>query len=1197
MKIKNLFERDIFRPINGVVKADQLDESSVWQELDEFVITRELDGHLRRFFAAYLDALEHTGDPEVAGKIGIWVSGFFGSGKSHFIKVLSYLLRNDQHTHDGQTKQAVEFFESKVKDAMLFADIKRAVVSHTDVVLFNIDSKADHRAGRDAILQVFLRVLNEMQGYSGDHPHIAHMERYLAGRGKLQAFHEAYHDATGTDWLKERDAYQFNRDEVVKALGQALGQSQSAVEKWIDGAEGNFSLTVENFCKWVKDYLDSKGPAHRLIFLVDEVGQFIGTDSHLMLNLQTITENLGTACKGRAWVVVTSQEDIDAVLGEMKTSKANDFSKIQGRFKTRLSLSSANVDEVIQSRLLAKRPAVVAELQDLFKQKGDILKHQLTFKNCGMTFKPFKDSEDFVKNYPFAPYQFQLVQKVFEAIRKVGASGLHLARGERSMLDAFQTAVKTLSVNAVGVLVPLYEFYPSIESFLDTAVKKTIDQAETNTSLEQPFDNNLLQALFLIRYVDEIKGNVDNLVTLCLDQIDADRLALRRKIEESLARLEKETLISRSGDNYFFLTNEERDISKEIKGVELLGGEEAKLVGEVVFEEVLKGQRKHRYSGNKMDFEFNRRCDNYPHGNQKDGALLVSVVSPLADDYETYEKGKCILDSASDGGFILMRLGNDVRLGQEVRAFIQADKYLKRSGGGTESKTTENILHKIAIENQERRTRICHLLDEMLVEAEYFVAGQPLKLKATTALAALEQTLEYLIQNTFGKMSYLKRLCTEPFKEIQAVLRSNDINQQQLLFQTSENNPQAIEDIRNYVDLCAIANRQIVLHDLIEKRYAVRPYGWPDEEVLLLIARLFVLGEISLVMDSTPILPEKVYEAITPPAKRRKILVVKRQTSDPKALQNARSLGKDLFSEMGPDGEDALFTFLRGKLKDWQDCLGGYKPLADTGNYPGKEEITSGLALVRKLLGVTDSFKFVGQFNGLKSELVEMAEQFHDLQHFYDHQKPTWEKLRTACQRFQLNRLALERDAQARPALHRMQDILASPSPYGLIKEVDGLVTTVGGINTGLVATQRSEALARIDGHLATITQDITKAQGDGLLRTACLRPLEALRRQVEQEESIAHITQTEGEAIREYDAAITRIEEFVRRAPEKPVGKGVGRDTVKPPSVKKQRVIKPADIVKTPYLETMDDVAGFLDALRLELEKAIAANERIQIR
>src|SRR3954467_6841830 len=195
MLIKNLFERNISRPINGVVKADQLDDSSVWQELDEFVVTRELDGHLRRFFSAYGDAIKNPKDPDVAGRIGIWVSGFFGSGKSHFIKVLSYLLRNGTHSHEGQTRRAVEFFEAKIKDAMLFGDVKRAVASHADVILFNIDSKADHRSGRDAILAVFLKVLNEMQGYCGDHPHIAHLERYLEGKGRLAQFHDAFREA------------------------------------------------------------------------------------------------------------------------------------------------------------------------------------------------------------------------------------------------------------------------------------------------------------------------------------------------------------------------------------------------------------------------------------------------------------------------------------------------------------------------------------------------------------------------------------------------------------------------------------------------------------------------------------------------------------------------------------------------------------------------------------------------------------------------------------------------------------------------------------------------------------------------------------------------------------------------------------------------------------------------------------------
>jgi len=808
MLIKHLFEKDISRSINGVVMADQLDEASIWQELDEFVVTKELNLYLRKFFSTYLDAMDRPKDPNVAGKIGVWVSGFFGSGKSHLIKVLSYLLQNRNHAHGGQTRHAVEFFETKIQDAMLLGDVKRAVASNADVILFNIDSKADHRAGRDAILQVFLKVLNEMQGYSGDHPHIAHLERHLNGRGKLDQFHKAFREATGTEWVAERDAYEFRRDEIVQALSGVLGQSTKAVEKWIDTAESTFSLTVENFCKWVREYLDSRGPDHRIIFLADEVGQFIGSDSHLMLNLQTITENLGTICGGRAWIVVTSQEDIDRVLGEMKRVRANDFSKIQGRFKTRLSLSSANVDEVIQTRLLSKQETATGKLQALFAEKGDILRNQLRL-DAAMTFKSYRDGDDFARNYPFAPYQFQLVQKIFEAIRKAGATGVHLARGERSMLDAFQSAAIQIKDQEVGLLVPLYRFYPSIEGFLDTAVKLTIDQAGTNPGLE-PFDILLLQVLFLVRYVDEIKGTVDNLVTLCLDRIDADRLALRRQIEESLQRLEKETLINRNGDIYFFLTNEERDISREIKSVELNSGEDTKLLGELIFEDVLKGRRKYRFPANDMDFSFNRVCDMFPVGNRVDGGLAVSAISPLADEYELYrDNSKCLLDSGNEGGQVLIRLGDDESLGRELQTYKRTDRYIANKSDGTLPESARRILRDFAEENRGRRERLTTLLTEMIVEADYFVAGQVFRPSAASPPMIVDQALEYLVKNTFSKMPYILKKRDNPEQEIQAVLRSNDVGQQTLAIQMPESNPQAIEDIRQYIDGCTPGKRAL----------------------------------------------------------------------------------------------------------------------------------------------------------------------------------------------------------------------------------------------------------------------------------------------------------------------------------------------------------------------------------------------------
>ena len=644
MLIKDLFQKDIARPLNGVIKADQIDDDSAWQELDEYVITRELDRHLRGFFSAYLNAIDKAKDPSVSGRMGVWVSGFFGSGKSHFIKILSYLLQNREVSHDDQTRRAIEFFEGKVTDPLLFADIKRAVGMGADAVLFNVDSKANHaKDGRNAILGVFLRVFNEMQGFSGDHPHIAQMERHLKSQGKLEAFHHAFLAVKGASWIEERDAYEFNQDELIQALSEALGQSQDASWRWLERAEREYPLTPENFARWVKEYLDTRGPDHRLLFIADEIGQFIGNDTHLMLSLQTITENLGTACGGRAWVVVTSQEDIEAVLGELKSREGNDFSKIQGRFRTRLSLSSANTDEVIQARLLSKTEEAAAELMAVYAVKGDILKNQLSFTNVRMTFPRLDSAEKFVDNYPFVPYQFLLVQKVFEGISKHGASGLHMARGERSMLDAFQLAGQQVADIPVGALVPLYRFYPSIESFLDTAVRRTIDQAGDRGL--GTFDIDILRLLFLVRYVDEVKANVDNLVTLCIDQIDADRLALRPRIQNSLERLYQETLISSNGDDYFFLTNEERDITREIKDVELSGGEEVRKLGELIFDNVLKGSNKHRYSANKKDFGFNRYCDGHPIGRiESANDLLVSVISPLDDSYAMYNESRCIME-------------------------------------------------------------------------------------------------------------------------------------------------------------------------------------------------------------------------------------------------------------------------------------------------------------------------------------------------------------------------------------------------------------------------------------------------------------------------------------------------------------------------------------------------------------------------
>jgi hypothetical protein len=1196
MQIKDLFTKPIDRPINGVIKADQADSESVWQELDEYVVTKELDIHFRRFFGAYLDAIDNSGNPNVVGKVGVWISGFFGSGKSHFLKILSYLLENREVSRGGQTKRAIEFFDGKIQDAMLAGDIKRAVDSHADVILFNIDSKADSASGRDAILRVFLKVFNEKLGYSGDHPHIADLERRLDDQGKLDAFKAAFRAAADVDWTLERDGYSFYADELVQALSQALGKTPEGARAWLDKAEDDFKslLTVENFSKWVKEYLDSRAPDHRIVFLVDEIGQFIGQDTHLMLNLQTITENLGTACGGRAWVVVTSQEDIDAVLGEVRASKANDFSKIQGRFKTRLSLSSANVDEVIQKRLLSKVDNARSALGDVYRTKADILKNQLSFSHVGMTFKPYADELDFVSVYPFAPYQFQLVQKVFEAIRRHGVTGLHLARGERSMLDAFQSAAVQLSGEEIGVLVPLHRFHPSIESFLEGIVKSTIDNATKNDKLE-PFDVQVLKTLFLIRYVDEIRGNVDNLVTLFVDRIDADRLALRHQIEASVQRLEKETLIGRNGEDFFFLTNEERDIGREIKDVNLSSAEEAKLLGELIFEDVLKGIRKHRFPDNNKDFGVTRLCDLHPHGTRTDGDLVLSLITPLADDYALYDEAKCVLQSATEGGQLIVRLDDDKTLGRELRTYLQTDKYVARKNDGTASPSTLKILRERQEENRERRHRLVLHLEQLCKEAAYCAVGQPIKLKSGTAAIALGEALDYLVRNSFNKLGYLTRLSPNPQAEIKAVLTATDVDDLGFSLEAGQGNQQALTEVQDYVQLMAGTSKPVILEDMVEARFGRRPYGWPEWEVVLLVARLVRKGEISLVMDGATLPTDKVFEAVTAPSKWRRISVIKRQTVDKDQLLKGRNLVKEVFGKIAPDGEDELDAFLREHLGAWQKNLGQYKTLADTGDYPGSQEIADALGVIARLLAEKESYGLIGKFLELKPDLLDLSDDVHELENFYDSQRPTWEKLRKAYARFQLNRTWLDKDATAATALQRMQEILVAPAPYGLIKDAESLIQIVEGVNAILVQQHQRKALEEIDLQLGKVQVELDDTKAEGDLRNRCLHPLQQLNARIESQTSIAHIAQAAANAIDLADEAFTKIEAATKAAPQKP-GDNVNEKSFKP-YLKPRRVIQAAALTPKPYLETREDIDAYLGKLRSALEKIIAAGDRVEIR
>ena len=276
MKIQNMFQKDIERDINGVIKVMQDDDRSLEQELSEYIITKELRRHFRTFFDNYTKAIDQPTD-----KIGVWISGFFGSGKSHFLKILSYLLSNQEVCG----KRAIDYFADKFDDPMMYAQAVKSVSVPTQSILFNIDIEGPLTKDKTAVLRVFAKMFYNHCGFYGDDLKIAKLERFIEKQGKTHQFREAFEKVNGAPWTETRDSFAFFEDDIVSVLQSTLGMSEQAARNWFNGEETN-ELSIAQLVADIQEYVDGKGKDFRLLFMVDEVGQYIGDDGDLMINLQ-----------------------------------------------------------------------------------------------------------------------------------------------------------------------------------------------------------------------------------------------------------------------------------------------------------------------------------------------------------------------------------------------------------------------------------------------------------------------------------------------------------------------------------------------------------------------------------------------------------------------------------------------------------------------------------------------------------------------------------------------------------------------------------------------------------------------------------------------------------------------------------------------------------------------------------------------
>jgi hypothetical protein len=1166
-QINEIFAKNIQRPIEGVIKAD--DTSQLGVEVEEYVLTNESAKGVEHVLEAYTNYTNSN---------GVWISGFFGSGKSHLLKMLAHLL-GDVDGHDYPRGQVSEHFRSKANDAFLPALIAKSDSIAAKSLLFNIDQKATliSKDQNDALLKVFVKIFDESRGYYGNQGHIARFERDLDGRGQYNVFKDAFERLAGIPWSQGREQSALEAVNIDKAFAEVNGSASPGI---IRQYSMSYSVSIEDFADEVAGWLAQQPDGFRLNFFVDEVGQFIGTNTQLMLNLQTIAESLATKCKGRAWIFVTSQEDMEKVGGDRTKSQANDFSKIQARFANRLKLTSQDVEEVIRKRLLAKNDAGGAQVAEIYAAEHANFKTLFDFVDGGR-YPNYRDEEHFVGAYPFVSYQFPLFQAAIEGISDHNIfEGRNSSVGERSMLGVVQEVASALADKPLGQLASFDQMFAGIRASLKSANQRAILNAESSGKLSE-LAIRLLKALFLVKYVDGFKASPRNLTVLVYDRFGTDLTALSKDVIEALAALEVQTYIQRNGDVYDYLTNEEQKIEQEIKNVDIDSSEVSKKLSDLLTQSVVK-TTKVVYSKNGQNFPIGYKLDGQSMSKQYE--LALHFTSPDTE----FSLDQIKAHSAGLDELRVVLPGDSERILADLRLQLKTEKYIKRAHGSSRTAIEHTILQAKGTQNAEREKEIVERLRAAVGRATLVHNAGVLDVSATEPVGRISDGFQRVIAATYTNLALLGG---KTFSEQQLSTLVN-LPDGGLIDDVASLLTVPGEDVLGHLEMRGKRHEQVTMKHLLEK-YTIKPYGWDQWSVVAAVAYLAGASKIEITLNGKLLKRTEITGALRNTQSYPNMVIAPQRVFDQKTVTAFRKFVVD-FTDEGAIPKDPLELARTGKeLLDKK--LAELQGLTTGSRYPFIDQLDEPVRLLTELCDHTAEW-FITEFPGA-DELLDAKDSVVDpiKQFLNGAQRGIYDNATAFMQANQSNIGYLSAGATDTVAL-----LLEDTKVFRGAK-ISQLGTAISALESQIAAivdNQRAEASDDINARWDQVPASKAFLDASDAAQRSVTSKAHAVLARVQRETQIPVIRNV---AATFADTTYPEIlDELVATAPPEklPETPGAGTHPTPAPAPSKQTIaIKRLALPGAGrVLENADDVDRYLDQLRETLLSTINDNKRIAL-
>jgi hypothetical protein len=836
--IKDLFASDISRRIEEVIKVDQADEQIISGELAEYVVTDSIRDNMLEILERYWETPKkpHEG-------VAVWVSGFFGSGKSSFAKYLGLALENRRILGQG----AAQILGKRAGDKrvqVLLNNISEQLP--TEAVIFDVSTDRGIRTGNQSITEIMYRLFLQSLGYARDLD-LSELEITLEESSRLAAFKAKYQKVFSKEWDVEKGKIALAVQQASRVMHEMDSDTYPTADSWRESALKRADITPGDLAKRGIELMTRRRPGKTLLFVVDEVGQFVARDIQKMLDLQAVVQNLGRIGRGKMWIVVTSQEKLSELVGGLDDKRV-ELARLMDRFPLQVHLEPADISEVTSKRVLSKNADAQKALRELFTQhRGRLTDNTRLTADIKL---PDLSTESFVDLYPLLPYQIDFIIQVVSGLRTQGGVSKHVGGANRTIIKLAQQLLihpdVDLASKPLRTLARVDQVYDLVSGNIASEIRGKID--DIGKKVDNPLAQPVAKAICLLQYVRSIHRTPENIAATLHPSVDADsRLS---GVKAALDALEKAQMVRRGDDGYRIPSPAEDDWERQRASLSPKPGDVSRLHAEIVTG-LWQPQPSHSFLDVKIF-----KAGLYLGGHLAvEGDIPVHLTLAEAGEEHAELVGQARKRSQTETKAIFWVASVDEAIDRDTVDLFRSKEILSRKERGAQTKDETALVAEEKLRLRRHQDELRRLIKEALLTGTIFFRGNDRSPDDTatdiarTAANVLAQALPEVFDRfeeaaaRVNKKDLESLMTTENLRGLTSVFTNLNLVRDQggkPVFKTASGPlGEVLARIENRTSYGEVAGGRYLTDE-----FAKEPFGWDFDVVRLFVIALLRAGKI-----------------------------------------------------------------------------------------------------------------------------------------------------------------------------------------------------------------------------------------------------------------------------------------------------------------------------------------------------------------